>query len=90
MADGSIPTYNSRRCGGREGGAGYVAKNMMAVPPAEVVVEQGPQAPSIELSDVLVLTGDVPMGAVLGDQFDWQSWPSSGLNENFITKTDDP
>ena len=45
------------------GGAGYVAKNMMAAPPPEVIVEQGPQAPSIELSDVLVLTGDVPMGA---------------------------
>ena len=72
------------------GGAGYVAKNMMAAPPPEVVVEQGPQAPSIELSDVLVLTGDVPMGAPVGDQLDWQSWPSSGLNENFITKTGDP
>ena len=50
------------------GGAGYVAKNMMAAPPPEVIVEQGPQAPAIELTDVLVLEGDVPMGAPVGDQ----------------------
>jgi pilus assembly protein CpaB len=72
------------------GGAGYVAKNMMVAPPPEVIVEQGPQAPSIELADVLVLTGDVPMGAPVGDQLAWQSWPADGLNDNFITRTTDP
>jgi pilus assembly protein CpaB len=72
------------------GGAGYVAKNMMAAPPAEVVVEQGPQAPAIALTEVLVLKGDVPMGAAVGDQLEWQSWPSDGVNENFITRESDP
>lgn len=71
------------------GGAGYVAKNMIAAPPAEVVVEQ-PQAPAIDLTDVLVLEGDVPMGAPVGEQLGWQSWPSDGVNENFITKENDP
>jgi pilus assembly protein CpaB len=71
------------------GGAGYVAKNMMAAPPAEVVVAQ-PQAPAIELTDVLVLNGDVPMGAPVGEQLEWQSWPSGGVNENFITRDSDP
>jgi pilus assembly protein CpaB len=70
------------------GGAGYVAKNMMAAPPPEVIVEQ--QAPAIELTEVLVLNGDVPMGATVGDQLEWQSWPSDGVNENFITRESEP
>ncbi len=44
------------------GGAGYVAKNMMVAPAPEIIVEKGPQAPAIDLTDVLVLTGDVPDG----------------------------
>lgn len=72
------------------GGAGYVAKNMMAAPPPQVIVEQGPQKPAIDLTDVLVLDGDVPMGATVGDQLGWQSWPSSGVNANFITRDSDP
>ena len=72
------------------GGAGYVAKNMMAAPPPEVVVEQGPQVPAIELTEVLVLSGDVPMGATVGEQLAWQSWPSDGVNEAFITRESDP
>src|SRR5262245_49715023 len=71
-------------------GAGYVAKNMLVAPPPQVIVEQGPQAPAIDLADVLVLTGDVPMGAPVGEQLSWESWPSDGLNENFITKAQDP
>ncbi len=72
------------------GGAGYVAKNMMVAPPPEVIVEQGPKGPSIDLADVLVLTSDVPMGAPVGDALNWQSWPSNGLNENFITRSANP
>ena len=71
-------------------GAGYVAKNMMAAPPPEIIVESGPQVPSIALSDVLVVSGDVPMGAPVGDQLAWQSWPSSGVTEGFITREADP
>lgn len=72
------------------GGAGYVAKNMLAVPPQEVVVDAGPQQPAIELSDVLVLTGDVPMGTPIGENMSWQAWPSANVNEHFITRTADP
>ena len=69
------------------GGAGYVAKNMMAAPPPEVIVEQGP---AVALADVLVLNGDVPMGGAVGDQLAWQSWPANGVNENFITRESEP
>lgn len=72
------------------GGAGYVAKNMMVPPPPKVIVEPGPKAPAVETMDVLVLNGDVPMGGTVGEQLDWQSWPSDGVNENFITKASDP
>lgn len=72
------------------GGAGYVAKNMAAVAPAEVVIDSGPQAPAIALEDVLVLSGDVPMGETLGSNIAWQPWPTDGINANFITKASDP
>jgi pilus assembly protein CpaB len=71
------------------GGAGYVAKNMLAAPPPQVIVQQ-PAAPAIDLTDVLVLNGDVPMGAPVGDHIEWQAWPSDGVNENFITRESDP
>jgi len=72
------------------GGAGYVAKNMIAAPPPEVIVDQTPQAPAIRLTDVLVLSGDVPMGEPVGGQIEWQSWPSDGVNASFITKDGEP
>ncbi|MBE7183156.1 MAG: Flp pilus assembly protein CpaB [Methylobacterium mesophilicum] len=71
------------------GGAGYVAKNM-AAPEPMAMVEQAPQQPQIQLSDVLVLSADVPMGAPLGGQLSWESWPADGVATGFITKTDDP
>ncbi len=71
------------------GGAGYVAKNMVAVPPP-VAVEAGPQNPQIALQDVLVLSGDVPMGGVLGSNIKWEAWPSDGVNANFITRANEP
>ncbi len=71
------------------GGAGYVAKNMVAVPPP-VAVEAGPQKPQIALQDVLVLSGDVPMGGVLGSNLKWEAWPSDGVNANFITRANEP
>jgi pilus assembly protein CpaB len=71
------------------GGAGYVAKNMSA-PPSEIVVEAGPQQPSIQTSEVLVLSGDVPMGAPVGGQLSWQAWPVDAVNEHFITREAEP
>ncbi|RJG42945.1 Flp pilus assembly protein CpaB [Mesorhizobium sp. DCY119] len=71
------------------GGAGYVAKNM-ATPPQEIAVESGPQQPAIQLADVLVLSGDVPMGEVVGDRLSWQSWPADNVNANFVTRAAEP
>ncbi|CAM5514354.1 pilus assembly protein CpaB [Aquamicrobium terrae] len=71
------------------GGAGYVAKNMVVAPPP-VVVDPGPKTPQIELQDVLVLSGDVPMGSTLGSNIKWESWPANGINANFITRADEP
>jgi pilus assembly protein CpaB len=66
--------------------AGYVAKNMVATPPPQIVIDSGPQPPAIDLSDVLVLTGDVPMGGTVGELLKWQSWPSDAVNPTFITR----
>lgn len=71
------------------GGAGYVAKNMVA-PPPQIVVDSGPQAPAVSLQDVLVLSGDVPMGSPIQNNIAWQSWPADGVNANFITRTAEP
>lgn len=70
------------------GGAGYVAKNKMAAPPPEIIVEQ--RAPAIDLKEVLVLHRDVAMGETLGDALGWQSWPSDGVSEHFITRDGNP
>jgi pilus assembly protein CpaB len=69
-------------------GAGYVAKNMSA--PTAQIVSSAPSEPAIRLTEVLVLDGDVAMGATLGENLSWQSWPSAGINENFITRESDP
>ncbi|WP_421914558.1 Flp pilus assembly protein CpaB [Mesorhizobium sp.] len=72
------------------GGAGYVAKNMVAAPPPQIVVDSGPKAPAIALQDVLVLSGDVPMGTQLENNIAWESWPADGINANFITRAAEP
>jgi pilus assembly protein CpaB len=68
------------------GGAGYIAKNMASSPPPRAV-EARPAAPAIDLTEVLVLTGDVPMGGQLTGQIGWQPWPSNAVGENFIVRT---
>ena len=70
-------------------GAGYIAKNMSATPPPQIVVEEAAE-PAIELTEVLVLDEDLPMGAAIDGQLAWQSWPSDGVNENFITRSQEP
>lgn len=71
------------------GGAGYVAKNM-AAPAAEVALDSRQQEPAIRLSDVLVLSSDVPMGASVADHLAWQPWPADTVNASFITRSGDP
>jgi pilus assembly protein CpaB len=71
-------------------GAGYIAKNMATPPPPEVIVNDAPREPAIRLTEVLVLDADVPMGATIGDKLAWQAWPSDGVTEAFITRSNDP
>lgn len=70
-------------------GAGYLAKNMITAPAPRVVVKED-NTPSIELSEVLVVSSDVPMGSVLDGALRWQEWPTASLNANFITRDKDP
>lgn len=72
------------------GGAGYVAKKMTARPPAQIVVSAGPREPQIALTDVLVLSEDVPVGGTLDSQMRWEQWPADGLNDTFITRDKQP
>jgi pilus assembly protein CpaB len=69
------------------GGAGYVAKHMTAQK-APVIVSA--PKPSIALSQVLVLTDDVPVGGVLDSQMRWQNWPTDSVGENYILKAQNP
>ena len=71
------------------GGAGYIAKNMSAPPPARVVVQE-PTKPAIETTQVLVLSKDLPMGAPIVDEIAWQEWPSDAVSDAFVTKQNDP
>ena len=72
------------------GGAGYVAKNMSAPPPAQVVIDSGPVAPAVETTEVLVLNSDVPMGTAIDGQLSWQEWPVDATSETFVTKEKEP
>lgn len=72
------------------GGAGYVAKNMSAPPAPQIIVDAGPRTPAIEMTEVLVLSQDLPMGATIEDQLSWQAWPADATNENFVTKDKEP
>ena len=56
------------------GGAGYIAKNMVTKPPAEIVAA-APAKPSIPLTEVLVLS-----------QMRWQSWPEAAVTDGFIRR----
>jgi pilus assembly protein CpaB len=66
------------------GGAGYIAKNMAG--PAEVVTVTAPQKPALALTEVLVLSNDVPMGGTVDGQLRWQAWPTDAVDQNFITR----
>lgn len=71
------------------GGAGYVAKQMTAPPPV-VVSRNTPDKPAIALSQVLVLTENVPVGGVLDSQMRWQTWPTEAVDAGYITRDKDP
>ena len=70
------------------GGAGYLAMNWMAPPPPEVM--EVAAGPTIQTTEVLAMTGDVPMGQPLEGKISWEQWPSGSVNDGFITKDSDP
>lgn len=70
-------------------GAGYVAKNMAGGPQETVAVEEH-REPAVELTDVLVLASDVPMGAPVRDALAWRAWPAEGVTDSFITRSNEP
>lgn len=71
------------------GVAGYIAKNMATQPPP-VLVAEAPREPAIRLSEVLVLSRDLPVGQAIEDELRWQSWPSASISEGFITREAEP
>jgi pilus assembly protein CpaB len=70
-------------------GAGYLAKNL-ASPPPPVALEPVPAEPAIALTDVLVISQDVPAGAAIASAVRWQPWPAETINETFITRDREP
>lgn len=72
------------------GGAGFVAKNMMAPPPSQVVVAPGPQEPAVPTKEVAVLTGDVAMGNPVGNNIKWAPWPADSIGAGFVTRAEEP
>lgn len=69
-------------------GAGYVAMNMAAPPPAQIIA--APAEPQIKLQDVLVATENLGVGAELQQQMRWQPWPADGITEGYITRDAEP
>ena len=67
------------------GGAGYIAKKMSG-PPQEVAATVQPSIPALATTKVLVLSGDVPMGATVDGLLRWQDWPADAVGANFITR----
>ena len=70
-------------------GAGYIAKNLSDTPP-QIVVQNQPAEPAIDLVEVLVAERDLDLGSELRDQIRWQSWPEDAVSEGFITRGREP
>ncbi|GAA5539716.1 hypothetical protein Brsp02_00309 [Brucella sp. NBRC 113783] len=70
------------------GGAGYIAMNLAAPPPAPVVVAS--ETPQIQLEEVLVATENLGVGAELTSQMRWQSWPAEAISDGYITRSSEP
>lgn len=69
-------------------GAGYVAMNMAAPPPPQIIA--APAEPQIKLQDVLVATENLGVGAELQQQMRWQPWPADSITEGYITRDAEP
>ncbi len=69
--------------------AGYLALNMQPQP-VEVVQTGQPEAPRMEVENVLVTGEMIPVGGILEAQLKWQEWPKTGVTEGFITQAARP
>ncbi|WP_011583304.1 MULTISPECIES: Flp pilus assembly protein CpaB [Chelativorans] len=70
-------------------GAGYLAKNL-ASPQKVAAVAPTPEKPPVSLTDVLVLTQDVPVGEPINGAAMWQAWPAESVMDAFITREREP
>lgn len=70
------------------GGAGFMAMNLTAPPPAQVT-EVAP-APQIELDEVLIANSTLSTGSSVEGQLRWQEWPSAAVGPDFITRSSRP
>lgn len=71
-------------------GAGYIAKNMIAPPPAPEVVDSGPTEPAVRTTDVLVVGEDIAIGGKLAEAIRWQAWPEDAVTPGLLTKSAEP
>ena len=75
------------------GGAGMLALNLTAPPPAQIVTlpSAEPAAPAIETTRVLVSKETLPVGARLdGSELEWTDWPLEAVADGFILEEDEP
>lgn len=68
------------------GVAGYIAKNLATAPAPIVVADAVPREPAVRMTEVLVLSEDLPIGQPLENQMRWQDWPSEAVSDGFITR----
>ena len=66
------------------GAAGYIALTMNDAPPP--AIEVSTPVPALPVKDVLTATSDMSVGSSLSGQLQWQSWPESSVNADYITR----
>lgn len=71
-------------------GAGYIAKMIAAKPAAPEVADEGPVAPVIQTTQVLVAGDIVPVGGRLAEVMKWQTWPKDAVVPGLVTQDDSP
>ncbi|WP_040489713.1 Flp pilus assembly protein CpaB [Fulvimarina pelagi] len=72
-------------------GAGLLALKVSTPSQQEpVIITAAPAQPPVKLEDVLISSGDVPMGMRFDNGLSWQKWPVDGIGEGFILKNDRP
>ena len=73
------------------GGAGFIAMNMTAQPPA-IVQEMVPQIARLQTDQVLVAIENIGDGVTITDpaKFRWQEWPKDSITDGYIVQSVQP